>query len=100
MGTARLARQLSCCTINQFGQTVAVGTVHRLVERGDYKLQVVGLYFNAKTDQIVGQGGYSVWAPSIGSTLPVTSTFNLPKVPIRATITLRRDNPQPFSLTF
>jgi len=91
---------VSCCTTNQFGQTVAVGTLHRLVERGDYNLQVVGLYFNTNTGQIVGEGGYSVWAPSIGSTLPVTSTVNLPRVPIRATITLRRDNPQPFSLTF
>lgn len=70
---------VSCCTTNQFGQTVAVGTLHRLLERGDYNLQVVGLSFNAKTGQIVGQGGYSVWAPSIGSSLPVASTVNLPR---------------------
>ena len=93
---------VSCCTTNQFGQTVAVGTLHRLLDRGDYNLQVVGLYFNAETGQIVGEGGYSVWAPSIGSrsTLQVTSAVNLPEVPIRATITLRWDNPQPFNLTF
>ena len=91
---------VSCCTVNRFGDTVAVGTLHRLIDRGDYNLGVVGRFYNARTGQYIGNGGYSVWAPTIGSTLalPVTSTTPLPKVALRATITLTWDNPQPFSL--
>ena len=91
---------VSCCTVNRFGETVAVGTLHRLSDRGDYNLGVVGRFYNARTGQYIGNGGYSVWAPTIGSTpaLPVTSTTPLPKVALRATITLTWDNPQPFNL--
>src|SRR5208337_3921264 len=37
---------VACCTVDRFGETVAVGTLHRLDERGDYNLQVVGRFYN------------------------------------------------------
>jgi hypothetical protein len=86
-----------CCTVNSFGTTVAVGTLTRLTQSGHFS--VVGRFYNARTGQYIGNGGYPISDPSLPATLTVTTTTPLPKVPVRCTITLSWDNPQPINLS-
>ncbi len=78
---------------------MAVGKLTRYDVKGGSSLSVIGYFYNAKTGQHIGNGGYSIDIPSAPDTFSVASTLPLPKVPIRATISLSWNNPQPIGLT-
>jgi hypothetical protein len=74
-----------------------VGTLTRLTRYGH--LRVNGRFYNAKTGEYLAYGGYPIYGQGLPVTLPVTSIVPLPKVPIRCTMTLSWDNPQPIDMS-
>jgi hypothetical protein len=89
---------IQSCTVNQLGETEAVGTLTRLTQTGSFTVSAA--FFNAMTGKYLGYGGGSVHDPEVPSSHTFSSIIPVPKgVPIRCTRTLAWDNPQPISLT-